>query len=103
MFNLGDIESQLKRIQQSVDKEVEYWKERTGEIDYSRIFLAGFAHGGIMSLAYGLSCKEPIGGVGCFSGCLLSTPEEKESNVGATNVLLIHGSNDSLFKAAIAE
>ena len=73
--------------------EAEYWKkEQKIDDGYKRVFVGGLSQGCAISLAYGLTSKNIIGGVIGLSGHLFNGFELP--NLGKLPLLLYHGHKD---------
>lgn len=85
-----------------MEEEVEFWRSQKVEGDiYKRIFVGGFSQGCAISVLYGLTSKNVIGGVIGLSGYLFQSFEIP--NKGKLPIFLCHGSNDSLIPIQVSK
>lgn len=85
----------METLNKNVEEEAQFLRSQNVEGDvYKRIFVGGFSQGCSVSVPYGLTSKNLIGGVIGFSGQLFQS--FGTANLGKVPILLNHGSNDKM-------
>jgi phospholipase/carboxylesterase len=65
-------------------------------LEYSKICLSGFSQGCMMSLNVGLTSKEEFSCIVGFSGKIIDMKDLSSRIKNKTNILMIHGENDTI-------
>lgn len=91
--NLSDWKTNIQPAGDELVKYIDKVLDSHKGLSYKNVILSGFSQGAMMSLHVGL--MKNVGAIVAFSGLLLDQSVVKRTNID-TDVLLIHGDNDTV-------